>query len=225
MSDFWLAVRRLQARWRSSDPVYKAFVESPLPQRSTPFEDAELVCLDIETTGLDPASADMLSVGWVLIRDGRVDLATAEAHFVKPECDVGQTASVHGLTDTIVGQGMSPTEAMHRVLEALTGKVLVVHYAGLDKSLLDRLCREQFGGKLLMPVIDTLALEHRRKSRHHHLNDTRSLRLPDLREHYNLPRYGGHDCLMDAVATAELLIAMAATRAHDGQITLADLYC
>jgi len=76
-----------------------------------------------------------------------------------------------------------------------------------------------------MPVIDTLALEHRRKSRHHHLNDTRSLRLPDLREHYNLPRYGGHDCLMDAVATAELLIAMVATRAHDGQITLADLYC
>ena len=224
MSGFWLAVRRLQARRRTSDPVYKAFVESPLPQRATLFEDAELVCLDIETTGLDPASADMLSVGWVLIRDGKVDLATAEAHFVKPESDVGQTASVHGLTDTVVGQGIAPTEAMHRVLEALTGRVLVVHYAGLDKSLLDRLCKEQFGDKLLMPIIDTLALEHRHKSRHHHLDDTRSLRLPDLREHYNLPRYGGHDCLMDAVATAELLIAMVATRAHDGQITLADLY-
>jgi len=224
MSGFWLAARRLRARRRTSDPVYRAFVESPLPQRGALFEDAELVCLDIETTGLDPASADMLSVGWVLIRDSKVDLATAEAHFVKPEGDVGQTASVHGLTDTVVGRGMAPTEAMHRVLEALTGRVLVVHYAGLDKNLLDRLCKEQFGDKLLMPMIDTLALEQRRKSRHHHLDDTRSLRLPDLREHYNLPRYGGHDCLMDAVATAELLIAMVATRARDGQTTLADLF-
>jgi DNA polymerase-3 subunit epsilon len=224
MSSFWLAARRMRARRRSNDPIYKAFVESPLPQRGTGFEDAELVCLDIETTGLDPVSADMLSVGWVLIRDGKVDLATAESHVVKPQCDVGQTASVHGLTDTVVGRGMAPTEAMHRVLRALTGKVLVVHYAGLDKNLLDRLCKEQFGDKLLMPMIDTLALEHRHKSRHHHLDDTRSLRLPDLREHYNLPRYGGHDCLMDAIATAELLIAMVATRAHDGQTTLADLF-
>lgn len=224
MSDFWLASKRFWARRRSSDPVYKAFVACPLLPRGTRFEDAELVCLDIETTGLDPASADMLSVGWVLIRGGKVDLATAESHIVKPPGDVGHTASVHGLTDTFVGQGMAPTEALHRVLEALTAKVLVVHYAGLDKNLLDRLCKERFGDKLLMPVIDTLALEHRRKSRHHHLNDTRSLRLPDLREHYNLPRYGGHDCLMDAVATAELLIAMVAARAPDGQITLADLY-
>ncbi|MCJ7589909.1 MAG: 3'-5' exonuclease [Woeseiaceae bacterium] len=223
MRRLWLALRRLRAWRRSSDPVYKAFVERPLPQRGTRFEDAELVCLDIETTGLDPESADMLSIGWVLIRGGKVDLATAESLIVRPLGDVGHTASVHGLTDTIVGQGVAPTEAMYRVIAALTGRVLVVHYAGLDKNLLDRLCRAQFGDKLLVPVIDTLALEHRRTSRHHHLDDTRSLRLPDLRAHYNLPRYGGHDCLMDAVATAELLLAMVASRAPDCQ-TLGDLY-
>jgi DNA polymerase-3 subunit epsilon len=224
MSNIWLASRRLWAGRHSSDPVYKAFVTYPLLPRGTRFEDAELVCLDIETTGLDPASADMLSVGWVLIRGGRVDLATAEAHVVKPPGGVGHTATVHGLTDTVVEQGISPAEAMHRVIEVLIGRVLVVHYAGLDKKLLDRLCSNLFGDKLLIPMIDTLALEHGRKSRHHHLDDTRSLRLPDLRQHYNLPRYGGHDCLMDAVATAELLIAMVAMRAPRGQTTLADLY-
>jgi DNA polymerase-3 subunit epsilon len=98
----------------------------------------------------------------------------------------------------------------------------VVHHAGLDKKLLDRLCRARFGDKLLIPVIDTLALENRRKSRHHHLEDTRSLRLPDLRQHYNLPWYRGHDCLVDAISTAELLIAMVASQ--EGPATLADLY-
>ena len=138
--------------------------------------------------------------------------------------DVGDSASVHGLTDTAVSQGMDPRHAMERVVDVLAGRVLVVHHAGLDKTLLDRMCREQFGEKLLVPIIDTLALEFRRKSRHHHVEDNRSLRLPDLREHYNLPRYRGHDCLVDAVATAELLIAMVAWRENSRKTALADLY-
>ena len=219
----WLTLKRWKAGYRTADEHYKALLETSPPPASSRFEEAELVCLDIETTGLDPATVDMLSIGWVLIRRGRVDLSTAESHVVKPSSgDVGDSPSIHGLTDSVVNQGMSPEEAMDRVLEVLTGRVLVVHHAGLDKKLLDRLCRAQFGDKLLVPVIDTLALENRRKSRHHHLEDTRSLRLPDLREHYKLPWYRGHDCLADAISTAELLLAIVAS--HDGPATLADLY-
>jgi len=218
----WLVLKRLVASFRSTDPCYKALLNTPAPTPSEEFDEAELVCLDIETTGLDPATVDMLSIGWVLIRGGRVDLSTAESHVVKPSRDLGDSPAIHGLTDSVVDQGMSPEEAMKRVLEVLTGRVLVVHHAGLDKKLLDRLCKDQFGNKLLVPVIDTLALENRHKSRHHHLEDTRSLRLPDLREHYNLPWYRGHDCLVDAISTAELLIAMVANR--DSRTTLSDLY-
>lgn len=218
----WLAVKRWKAGYRSADERFKALLDTSPPSASSRLAEAELVCLDIETTGLDPATVDMLSIGWVLIRGGRVDLSTAESHVVKPSGGIGDSPSIHGLTDSVVDQGMSPGEAMERVLEVLTGRVLVVHHAGLDKKLLDRLCKAQFGDKLLVPVIDTLALENRRKSRHHHLEDTRSLRLPDLREHYNLPWYRGHDCLVDAISTAELLIAMVAS--HEGPVTLADLY-
>ncbi len=218
----WLALKRWNAGRRSADERYKALLETSPPPASSSFDEAELVCLDIETTGLDPATVDMLSIGWVLIRHGRVDLATAESHVVKPTGGIGDSPAIHGLTDSVVDQGIAPEEAMGRVIEVLTGRVLVVHHAGLDKKLLDRLCKDQFGDKLLVPVIDTLALENHRKSRHHHLEDTRSLRLPDLREHYNLPWYRGHDCLGDAISTAELLIAMVASR--DGPTTLADLY-
>ena len=219
----WLALKRWKAGRRSAHEHYKSFLETPPPTPSTPFDEAELLCLDIETTGLDPATVDMLSIGWVLIHNSRVDLSTAESHVVKPACDeLGDSPTIHGLTDSVVDQGMSPEEAMERVIKVLTGRVLVVHHAGLDKKLLDRFCRQQFGDRLLVPVVDTLALENRHKSRHHHLEDTRSLRLPDLRNHYNLPWYRGHDCLGDAISTAELLIAMVANR--DGQTALADLY-
>jgi DNA polymerase-3 subunit epsilon len=218
----WLALKRWTAGHRSADERYKALVETPPPAASSRFEEAELVCLDIETTGLDPVTVDMLSIGWVIIRGGRVDLSTAESCVVKPSGGLGNSPSIHGLTDSVVDQGISPHEAMERVVEVLTGRVLVVHHAGLDKKLLDRFCKEQFGDKLLVPVIDTLALENRHKSRHHHIEDNRSLRLPDLRTHYNLPWYRGHDCLGDAISTAELLIAMVASR--DSLTTLSDLY-
>ena len=218
----WLALKRWTAGRRTSDEYYKALVETPPPRPGTPFGEAELVCLDIETTGLDPVTVDMLSIGWVIIRDGMVDLSTAESHVVKPSGGLGDSPSIHGLTDSVVEQGISPHEAMERVVEVLIGRVLVVHHAGLDKKLLDRFCKQQFGDRLLVPVIDTLALENRRKSRQHHIEDTRSLRLPDLREHYKLPWYRGHDCLGDAIMTAELLIAMVANR--DSPTTLSDLY-
>jgi DNA polymerase-3 subunit epsilon len=224
MKDRWLSLRRWNAARRVTNQHYQSFLSRPMPPPATMFDEAELICMDIETTGLDATTADMLSIGWVLIRDGMVDLSSTESYVVKPTGDVGDSASVHGLTDTAVSQGMDPRHAMERVVDVLAGRVLVVHHAGLDKTLLDRMCRDQFGEKLLVPLIDTLALEFRRKSRQHHVEDTRSLRLPDLRTHYNLPRYRGHDCLVDAVATAELLIAMVAWRENARKTTLADLY-
>ena len=49
-------------------------------------------------------------------------------------------------------------------------------------------------------------------------------RKVERQSHTNLPWYRGHNCLTDAVATAELLIAMVATREQHEKTTLADLY-
>ena len=84
---------------------------------------------------------------------------------------------------------------------------LLVHHAGLDKALLDRMCLRRFNTRLHVPVSDTLDLELKVRQRKHHLEPGSQLRLSDLRDAYNLPRYAAHDCLIDAIATAELLIA------------------
>ncbi len=208
---------RLQRWWharRPYPPPFDALLAYPTPGAATPFLDTEILSVDIETTGLDAATADMLSIGWVLIRNGRVDLDSARSCLVKPSGDVGDSASVHGLTDTMVGLGSDWTAVLDRIIDRLRGRALLVHHAGLDKALLDRLCRQRFGIPLLVPVIDTLALEHRRTRRRHHVESNASLRLADLRDDYKLPRYDAHDCLVDAIATAELLLAMVAH--HDG---------
>lgn len=208
----WLKARRWLAARKRPDAPFAQLLGSGLPRLSTPIAATEFVSLDVETTGLDAARADMLSVGWVVLRDGKVDLATAESYVVRPSGAVGSSAAVHGLTDTVVSDGLDWETALDKVVDVLRGRVLLVHHAGLDKALLDRLCLQRFGERLLVPVVDTLALERRRQRRHHHVESDASLRLSDLRGSYGLPRYAAHDCLVDAIATAELLLAMAAHR-------------
>ena len=143
-------------------------VASGLPEHDAMAGDVEFVCLDVETTGLDAATAELLSVGWVLIRHGRVPLATARRLLARPDGAVGDSATVHGLTDTAVAEGLPVGGVVDSVVRALTGRVLVVHHAGLDKALLDRLCRDRYGCALPVPVLDTLAVaDARRRGRHH----------------------------------------------------------
>jgi DNA polymerase-3 subunit epsilon len=219
---------RLKAgRWwhahRIHDNPLARLLKSPLPAASTPFAEAEFVCLDIETTGLDASTAEMLSIGWVLVKKARVEIGTAVSRLVRPPGEVGDSATVHGLTDTVVEAGHDVLTVLPQVLEVLEGRTLVVHFAGLDKALLDRLCLQHYGAPLLVPVVDTLALEQRLVQRRHHLDDKRSLRLSALRSDYNLPRYSAHDALADAIATAELLLAMVAARGASHRVTLGEL--
>jgi DNA polymerase-3 subunit epsilon len=207
-----LRARRWYYGRKHPDAPYDALLASELPGPSTEFADAEFVSLDIETTGLDANTADMISVGWVIVRNGKVDLSTTESYIVRPSGDVGNSASVHGLTDTVVGEGLDWGIVLDKIIRVLTGRVLLVHHAGLDKVLLDRMCVRRFASRLWVPVVDTLALEHRRQQQAHHIESGASLRLADLRDAYSLPRYSAHDCLVDAIATAELLIAIAAHR-------------
>lgn len=223
-----MSSRRLRlGRWwhahRIHDNPLAELLKSHLPAASTPFTEAEFVCLDIETTGLDANTAEILSVGWVLVRKARVEIGTSVSRLVRPPGEVGHSATVHGLTDTIVEEGADIAEVLPEILEALEGRALVVHFAGLDKALLDRLCLQYYGAPLLVPVVDTLALEQRRRHQRHHLEDKRSLRLSAVRSHYNLPRYSAHDALADAIATAELLLAMVAVRGESHRVTLGEL--
>jgi len=216
----WLQLqRRYLAHKGVADPL-QSLLSGSLPGPGSHVGEIEFVALDIETTGLDAATADMLSVGWVIVRKGRIALETAQTYLVQPSGEVGDSASVHGLTDTVVGAGQNWGVVLDKIVEVLRGRALLVHHAGLDKALLDRACLQRYGARLLVPVVDTLAIEERRQNRNHHLDAGGSLRLSDLRERYGLPRYAAHDCLVDAIATAELLLAILA---HSKVTTLREL--
>jgi DNA polymerase-3 subunit epsilon len=186
----------------------RTYLDTPLPGRRDDARSAPYLALDLETTGLDAANDAIISVGWVPITGGRIRMAGARHLYLSIDGSVAQSATIHHIRDSDLSAGCTEQEAVHAVLQALRGRVLLVHHAPLDLRFLHAACRRHCTVPLHTRVVDTLALAHVRKSRGRQEAREGALRLDALRAEYNLPRYPAHDALTDALATAELFLAM-----------------
>ena len=168
------------------------------------------MAVDVETTGLDPDKDQLLSIGWVPVEGNEIILGGA-GHVILRGADgaasVGESATLHGLTDDDIAGGVEPREAVEMVLEALAGRRLLAHFAQMETGFLDRACRLHFGAGLKVDVGDTLQREFRRYQASDREPRRDELRLWTVRERYGLPPYKAHHALTDALAGAELWLA------------------
>ena len=74
-----------------------------------------------------------------------------------------------------------------------------------------------------MPVVGTLLQEEALLRRHGRIIEPGALRSQDCRSRYNLLHVHGHNALLDALATAELLMAMAAHRSVGETFSVSEL--
>lgn len=198
----------------------------PLPDPSIPLGDLRLLALDLETTGLDPRTDRVLSLGWVPVDGGSIVLGGAQLFVVRAESGgwaragsgdgegVGQSATVHGLTDDALAAGVPLADAVTALLEALAGRVLLAHFARIETGFVAAACERLWGGAPAFAVVDTFDLERRALGGQRHAGGGEpapgSLRLWAARERRGLPVYRAHEALTDALACAELYLAQRA---------------
>ncbi|MCQ9343404.1 exonuclease domain-containing protein [Corynebacterium kozikiae] len=186
------------------------FYRTPAPAPSTPLSELPLLAVDMETTGLKAQEHRILSIGWVPIDAAQITLGDAGYALVKsatPGQSVGESATIHSITDTMLEEGIEEKEAVAKLLDALKGRVLLAHFSALETSFLDAACRRHFGAGLDVEVVDTFAVERRHMERMGTYPRGEDLRLPRVRSRYGLPQYGSHNALVDALACAELYLA------------------
>lgn len=182
--------------------------EHPDPNRD--FRDIDYLALDLETTGLDARQHEILSFGYVLCRGTLIELSSAQHHLIRPKQAINESSVViHQITDDTAAHGQRLATVLGELLAQLQGKVLIAHYAALELSFLKAACQKIYGASIIIPTIDTLWLAKRRLERQNKTPSAKSLRLAALRDHYHLPRYRAHDALSDALAAAELFMALA----------------
>lgn len=208
----FLGVRRYCYRRRTDSAQVQDWLRQPLPKNSISAAAAPYLAVDLEMTGLDHRSQRIVSIGWVAIDQGRITLSSAQHLYIRSEQSVGQSAAIHQIRDVDTLAGVSETEAMAVLLAASRGRVLVFHAARLDYQFLNAAWRSAFGIPLLAPIVDTLQLEKQLFDRAHRALAPGALRLAHCRRRYNLPNYPAHNALVDALASAELLLAIVANK-------------
>lgn len=203
--------RRRESALASAPPgPLRDYLSVPFPDPGTRLDDLPLLALDVETTGLDPQRDRVIAVGWVPVDGRSIDLSRARRHVVGTRMEVGQSATVHGLTDDMVAAGDVPIEVMRELLGALTGRVLLAHHSAMEVGFLDAACRRVWGVPFPASSVDTLLLQ--RRVLHDGVGPypeprPGALRLWAARERYGLPHYRAHEPLTDALACAELYLA------------------
>jgi DNA polymerase-3 subunit epsilon len=221
-----LAALELRRRWhhaRAAPGPLRDYLAVPFPRAGADCRTVRFVALDVEATGLDAASEELVSVGWVCVDGARIDLSTVGHRVIAVGREMPEASAViHRITDDRAATGAPLREVLAEVLGVLAGKVLVAHNARSDLRYLDAACRQVFGRRLVAPAVDTVALAYHRLTAAGVRLRPRELRLDALRRRHNLPRYRAHDALSDAIACAELFLAELAHRDGAG-VPLASL--
>ncbi len=196
------------------------YLSVPFADPAQDIRSVRFLAIDLETTSIDPADGEVLSVGFVPVDSGRIFLGGARRILVRPDGEVGQSATVHGLTDDAVAHGAPIGEAVTEVLAALTGRVLVAHFTPIEEGFLSAACERLWGARMPCLAVDTLELERRMTTGFLREPGDGSLRLWAARERYRLPVYPAHEALIDAIACAELFLAQVARIGEGGPVPL-----
>jgi DNA polymerase III subunit epsilon len=222
------AARRTLARTDLPEPV-RTHLSTPEPPGHLPWQQVTYTVLDLETTGLDPATDVIVAAGGLRVVGGRAAAATAFRLLVRPDRDVPTEAiRIHGLLPGELEAAPPLAEQLAALLDRTLGDVLVVHVAEVDHAFLDAAMRRSWGCPLNATVLDTARMAAALNRRLHLARppgrrpDT-SLRLADLARVHGLPVHPEHDPLHDALTTAQLFLALATRLERHGRGTLGAL--
>ena len=216
-----LNFRRKQLLKKVPEGALKDFYQTEFPAASNACCNLDYLVLDFETTGLNKNSDEILSAGYVEMKGLQINLDTANHQLVKPNKDISeQSIIIHNITHEQAGTGCSLKQVLDQLLSRLAGKVLIAHHASVEMDFLGQACKRVYGSEWLTPVIDTqyMAMNYRQKRNIHF--SPGDMRLSALREAYKLPRYKAHNALSDALATAELFLALLSERDINGKLPL-----
>lgn len=216
---------RLQRRCRTlagrcNRASLKSYLETYAGLRVDTLANTPIISVDLELTGLDARRNRIIALGWTQVDHGRIQLGSNRHIMINTDQSVGESAAIHELMDSDVASGVSLSLGLRRLFEAARGRVWLFHHAGLDVAFLQQACLSWAGVAPPFAMLDTMLMELLMRKRRELPVLKGDLQLGNLRSSYHLPRYTAHNALIDACATAELMLAIAAKLDSAGTLRL-----
>lgn len=185
-------------------------VESVKGDADTGF-DGTFICFDIETTGLSAARDKITEIGAVKVENGVI--TDTFSTFANPEMPIPQKITqLTGITDDMVKDAPSQSEAVGAFLEFAGDNVLVAHNAPFDTSFIAKAC-EDMGREYNYTSIDTVAISRAI------LTDIKNCKLDTVAKFLRLGDFNHHRATDDAEMLARIFINLCQRLTDDYGIT------
>jgi DNA polymerase III subunit epsilon len=191
---------------RPSTPAAAQYARADLPAPSTPWRSASFCVVDLETTGLDPRSDEIISFAAIPVDGGRVRPGGLVSGLVRPRrMPRPDTIRIHGLRTADLETAPVLPDALDRLLAALAARVLVAHVVQVEEQFLKRALRGH-GVRLRGAAIDTARLAEVVLGPRPRGDP---FALGAVATRLGLPVHRPHHADGDALTTAQVFIALA----------------
>jgi len=188
----------------------------------TPIADVRFVVLDSETTGLNPATDRLITIGAVAVIDGEIVIADSFDALLKVDENTS-AVTVHGITRDESARGVDEPQALEALLDYLADGVIVGHHIGHDIATLDAAYGRHWGVQLRNRSLDTmdLTLHLERAGAFEGRPPIRHFTLDSLCEMFGVIPHDRHTASGDAFITAQVFLRLVRLSARTGRGTLA----
>lgn len=162
------------------------------------LDQATFICLDCESTGLDPQKDHIIEVAGICFTLNEIK---GEFNFlIDPGCNIPEESiHIHGITNEMVKGKPKIHDVLSEILNFIGKHPIVGHGVGFDIDLLHYAAqRTQLNCSLKSnPTVDTL-----RMARLYGQCPVNS--LEQLRQHFNIPLEGAHRAMSDVIVNVEV---------------------
>jgi len=182
------------------------------------------VILDSETTGLNPATDRLVTIGAVAVVGGEIVLEDSFSALIQIDYNT-EAVTVHGVTRDEASHGMAEPEALALFLEYVRDGVIVGHHIGHDIATLDAALGRLWGARLLNRSLDTmdLTLHLERDGAFAGRPPIREFTLDALCTMFGVIPHDRHTASGDAFITAQVFLRLVRLAARTGRGTLGAL--
>lgn len=156
------------------------------------------VCIDCETTGLDPKQDKIIEVAVAHFNLQEI-FSTCES-LIDPQCPIPETSiAIHHITQEMVTGKPTIVAFLPEVLDLIGKRIIVGHGVGFDIEILAQ-AAERAG--IPCTIRHNLYLDTLRMARLYGDSPTNS--LEQLRRHFNIQPEGAHRAMSDVIVNMEV---------------------
>jgi DNA polymerase-3 subunit epsilon len=190
----------------------------------TPIEAVRFVVLDTETTGLNPQTDRIVTIGAVAVQNGEILLDDSYSALLELERNT-EAVTVHGVTRDESRGGLGEAEALAGFLDYLRDGVIVGHHIGHDVATFDAGYGRHWNMSLANRNLDTmdLTLHLERDGAFAGRPPIRRFTLDALCAMFDIIPHDRHTAAGDAFITAQVFLRLLRLSSKHGRGTLGRL--